>query len=89
MQREWSIFSYDFKTAFLYGALKEQIYMEQPPGFQVDGMKRVCCLITRACTGFAKRRTFKTRCCTRRWSGSGSNTWTLTTPCMREKWEEL
>jgi hypothetical protein len=31
----------DVKTAFLYGTLDEEIFMEQPEGF-VDGIGQVC-----------------------------------------------
>ncbi|KAE8898762.1 hypothetical protein PF005_g27114 [Phytophthora fragariae] len=45
MQRGWEVLQYDVKTAFLYGALDELIFMEQPPGFQVDGPGLVCELL--------------------------------------------
>ncbi|OWZ10540.1 Gag-pol Polyprotein [Phytophthora megakarya] len=35
----------DVKTAFLYGDLEEEIFMEQPPGFQVDGPGFICRLL--------------------------------------------
>lgn len=35
---------YDIKTAFLYGGLKEDIYMKQPKGYD-DGTNRVCKLL--------------------------------------------
>lgn len=35
------ISQFDIKTAFLYGDLEEEIYMQQPIGYE-DGTKRVC-----------------------------------------------
>ena len=35
---------FDIKTAFLYGSLKEDIYMKQPQGYE-DGTNRVCKLL--------------------------------------------
>ena len=37
------LMQFDIKTAFLYGDLKEEIYMNQPPGFE-DGTDRVLLL---------------------------------------------
>jgi hypothetical protein len=45
--KDWHISSLDIKTAFLYGNLDEELYMEQPEGFNVPGHKnknKVMCL---------------------------------------------
>ena len=36
-QNAWTLQALDIKTAFLYGNLKEEIYMEQPEGFVKKG----------------------------------------------------
>ena len=33
----------DVKTTFLYGDLEEEIYMEQPEGFEVKGKENLAC----------------------------------------------
>jgi Reverse transcriptase (RNA-dependent DNA polymerase) len=33
----WHITGVDIKTAFLYGELDEELYMEQPEGFKTRG----------------------------------------------------
>lgn len=38
---DYEIYQFDIKTAFLYGDLEEDVYMEQPEGFN-DGSGRVC-----------------------------------------------
>ncbi|KAE9022030.1 hypothetical protein PF005_g6545 [Phytophthora fragariae] len=45
IQREWLVLQYDVKTAFLYDDLDELIFMEQPPGFQIEGHSMVCRLL--------------------------------------------
>jgi hypothetical protein len=45
--KDWHISGLDIKTAFLYGDLNEELYMEQPEGFKVPGHKnknKVMCL---------------------------------------------
>lgn len=37
MLEKWHIEGLDIKTAFLYGKLDEELYMEQPEGFRVLG----------------------------------------------------
>ncbi|POM66887.1 Gag-pol Polyprotein [Phytophthora palmivora] len=39
------VIQYDVKTVFLYEDLDEVIYMEQPPGFQVDRSSVICQLL--------------------------------------------
>ena len=43
---DWEIHQVDVKSAFLKGDLDEEIYMQQPEGFQMVGQeKRVCHLL--------------------------------------------
>ena len=43
--RNWHISGLDVKTAFLYGDLDEELYMEQPEGFKIPGQQnKVMCL---------------------------------------------
>lgn len=38
---DYEIYQFDIKTAFLYGDLKEDIFMKQPEGFD-DGCGKIC-----------------------------------------------
>ena len=48
---DWEIEAMDVKTAFLYGELKEEIYMEQPEGFVVKGQEKKVCKIVKSIYG--------------------------------------
>ena len=41
----------DVKTAFLHGDLKEEIYMEQPEGFEVKGKEKLVCRLKKSLYG--------------------------------------
>ncbi|KAE8968599.1 hypothetical protein PF011_g27120 [Phytophthora fragariae] len=45
VQRRWSIFQYDVKTAFLHGKLTEEVFMEMPQGNGSPGNREICKLI--------------------------------------------
>lgn len=36
-QRNWDIYQLDVKSAFLYGILKEDVYIQQPDGYEIKG----------------------------------------------------
>src|SRR4051812_39743235 len=42
INRDWTLRQLDVKNAFLYGDLTEAVFMEQPPGYVVQGEKLVC-----------------------------------------------
>lgn len=48
---DWDVEALDVKTAFLYGDLDEEIYMEQPEGFVEKGKENHVCLLRKAIYG--------------------------------------
>ena len=41
----------DVKTAFLHGDLEEEIYMQQPKGFEVKGKENLVCKLKKSLFG--------------------------------------
>ena len=46
--RNWKVFQLDVKSAFLNGILKEEIYVEQPTGFVIQGKEDKVYLLKKA-----------------------------------------
>ena len=38
-QQKWKLYQMDMKLASLNGVLKEEVYFEQPPGYEVEGQE--------------------------------------------------
>ena len=51
VQKWWKIYQLDVKSAFLNGYLQEEIYVEQPEGFQVKGQEEKVNLLKKALYG--------------------------------------
>ena len=51
IQKNLLIHQMDITTAFLHGHLKEEVYMEQPPGYVKEGQENLVCLLQRALYG--------------------------------------
>jgi len=78
--KDWHISGLDVKTAFLYGELDEELYMEQPEGFKLPGLEYKVMRLKRAIYGLkqaalawwrALDKSMATLGCTRLLSDSG------------------
>ena len=47
----WQVHQVDVKTAFLNGVIEEEVYMDQPEGFDVEDMETHVCRLHRALYG--------------------------------------
>ena len=50
-QKGWKTYQLDVKSTFLNGYLQEEIYIEQPEGFQVKGQEEKVNLLKKALDG--------------------------------------
>ena len=53
---DWEIEAMDVKTAYLYGELKEEIYMAQPEGFIKSGQEHKVCKLVKSIYGLKQAR---------------------------------
>ena len=53
---DWEIEAMDVKTAYLYGKLKEEIYMAQPEGFIKSGQEHKVCKLVKSIYGLKQAR---------------------------------
>ena len=49
--KQWPVFQMDVKSAFLNGHLKEEVYVFQPPGFEVPNSENKVCKLKKALYG--------------------------------------
>jgi hypothetical protein len=50
----WRIYHMDVNTAFLNGIIEEEVYIEQPQGFEVHGRDSHVCSLKKALYGLKK-----------------------------------
>jgi hypothetical protein len=48
---KWKLHQMDVKTAFMNGVIEEEVYIEQPQGFEVEDRKSHVCLLKKSLYG--------------------------------------
>ena len=47
----WKLHQMDVKTAFLNGEIEEEVYIQQPPGFEIHGKESHVCRLKKVLYG--------------------------------------
>ena len=50
-QNKWPIYQMDVKSAFMNGVLKEEVYIDQPPGFKIKNQEHTVYRLKKALYG--------------------------------------
>ena len=50
-QQKWKVYQMDVKSAFLNGVLKEEVYVEQPLGSEIEGQEHKVCKLKKSLYG--------------------------------------
>ena len=50
-QQKWKVYQMDVKSAFLNGVLKVEVYVEQSPGYELEGPEHKVCKLKKALYG--------------------------------------
>jgi hypothetical protein len=51
---DFKVYQMDVKSAFLNGPIKEEVYVEQPPGFEIKNIRTMCINSIRRSMGLSK-----------------------------------
>ena len=50
-QQKWKVYQMDVKSTFLNGVLKEEVYVEQPRGYEIKGQEHKVCKLKKSLYG--------------------------------------
>ena len=50
-KQKWKVYQMNVKSAFLNGVLKEEVYVEQPLGYEIEGQEHKVCKLKKALYG--------------------------------------
>ena len=50
-KQKWNVYQMDVKSAFLNGVLKEEVYVELPHGYEIEGQEHKVCRLQKALYG--------------------------------------
>jgi hypothetical protein len=50
-ENRWPVYQMDVKLAFLNGILNEEVYVDQPPGYEISGREQMVYKLKKALYG--------------------------------------